>query len=168
MNFQVPQFIEEKPKIVGFLTLGQFFYIAGAFGIAFIAFFYLKFFLDLFFSVIVGSLAAGLAFGKIHGQPLPKVLEAALSYYWSPRTYTWQRALSETALDVSSVEKIEAIRRNMSIQQKLKAIALGITTSRLLSPKQFRAKEKSDKGGVQVVRFMTGEQRLAKRIDYRG
>ncbi|MDI6733949.1 MAG: PrgI family protein [Patescibacteria group bacterium] len=165
MNFQVPQFIDEQAKIIGFLTLKQFGFIAVAFIIALISFYYFTLPLALIITIIVGALALVLAFLKINGQPLPKIIMAGISYLWSPRIYTWQRAMKETSLDVSALEKLEAARRNVSIQQKIKSIALSITTSRFFSPAQMREKDKKDK--LQVVSFSTGERKFAKRIDYK-
>jgi len=165
MNFQVPQFITEQAKIIGFLTLPQFFYLAGAFVIALFAFFKFVFFLALIITIVAGALAIALAFGKINGQPLPKIISAAFKYLVSARTYTWQRAMKETALDVSALEKIEAARRNIKFQEKIKSIALAITTSKLFSPKQMREINETKK--YQVVSFSTGERKFAKRVDYK-
>ncbi|MDI6820613.1 MAG: PrgI family protein [Patescibacteria group bacterium] len=165
MNFQVPQFIDEQAKIIGFLTLKQFGFIAVAFITALISFHYFTFSLALIITVIVGALAIALAFGKVNSQPLPKVILAGLGYLWSPRTYTWQRAMKETDLDISALEKLETTRRNMSIQEKIKSIALSITTSKFLSPKQMR--ENNEKKKYQVVSFSTGERKFAKRVDYK-
>ncbi|MFB6212783.1 MAG: PrgI family mobile element protein, partial [Candidatus Magasanikbacteria bacterium] len=38
-KFQVPQFIEQKPKIVGPLTLQQFIYLASAAAVSFLSFY---------------------------------------------------------------------------------------------------------------------------------
>lgn len=165
MNFQVPQFIEEKPKIIGPLTLQQFAYLAIAGIISFLSYLIFNFFLWFFITAIIGILAIVFAFVKVNGVPFPLVLQSSLTYYWKPRVYTWQRPIAETALDISSVEKLEAARRSMSIQEKLKSIALNITTGKLLSPQEFR--EQTPKERYQPVTFLTGERRLAKRVDYK-
>lgn len=164
MNFQVPQFIEEQPKIIGFLTLPQFLYLAGAGGLSFLSFYVFSFFLWLMITIVLAGIAIGFAFVKISGQPLPKVLLAAFGYIWKPRQYTWQRAMKESELDISSLEKMEAVRKNMTLQEKLKSIALSVTTGKIFSPKTGEEKEKKEK--YQVVTYLTGEKQMAKRIDY--
>ena len=62
-------------------------------------------------AVVVGGLAISLAFVKINGQTMPKVILSAFFYVWSPRTYTWQRAMAQTSLDVPDFQKIEEMKR---------------------------------------------------------
>lgn len=164
MNFQVPQFIEEKPKIIGFLTLGQFGYLAVAGLIAFVSFNVFSFFISLLITVVVGPLGIALAFFKVNGQPFPVVLLSALRYTWKPRVYAWQEETPQTTLDTGSLEKIEVLRKAMSIQEKLKTISFNVMTSKLLSHKADSTQ--GDDGRYQVVRYITGERKLARRIDY--
>jgi hypothetical protein len=164
MNFQVPQFIEEKPKIVGFLTLPQFLYVAAAGILSFISFKLFSFFLWILITVMVAGGAIALAFVKINGRPLPAVVLAGFRFIWKPKVYTWQRAMKETMLDVSDIEKLQSLREKMSIGDKLKTIALHITTGKLFSPKQL--KEREEKERFQVVTYLTGERKVAKRVDY--
>lgn len=161
-TFQIPQFIEQEAKIIGPLTLAQFLYLAAAGGIIFISFYVFTFFFWILISATVAAIALGLAFVKIDGQALPRVLLAALNYLLKPRIYTWQRTFAEKTLEVSDLEEIENLRKNISIQEKLKSIALNITTGKIFSAPQIR-KKKED---YRVVTFMTGERRLAKRVDY--
>ncbi len=162
MEFQVPQFIEEKPKIIGFLTLAQFLYLAAAALISFTGFRIFSFFLWLLLTLIVGTAAVLLAFVKINGQGFPKLLTSAFNYFWKPRTYTWQRKSPETTIDLEKIEAIENARKNMHIQEKLKSIALSVTTGKFfLKQPQADARERYET----VVR-LTGEREQAKRVDY--
>lgn len=163
MNFQVPQFIEQQPKIVGFLTLPQFLYIAAGGGVVFLLFYLLNFFLWFMLSALVAGFTITLAFVKIDGQDLPKILKAALNYLWQPRTYTWQRPLLETSIDTSDLEKLEELRKKMGIQEKLKAVALSVTTGKFFSDLKSAVDQKNR---YQVVTYVTGEKRMAKRVDY--
>jgi len=165
MNFQVPQFIEQKPKIVGFLTLPQFLYLAGAAGVSFAAFYIFNFFLWLLVTVVVGAVAIALAFVKINGQEFLKVTIAAFGFFLKPRTFTWQRAAAQAALDTESIEKLEALRRTMGLQERLKSITLAITTGKFLSAFTHLPKEEGERH--QTVTYLTGEKKVAKRIDYR-
>jgi len=159
-EFQVPQFIEEKAKIVGPFTLMQFLYLAAAGSISILGFYMLTFFLWLFISVIVVGIALALAFVKINGQDFPEVLVSAVSFIWKPRRYTWQRAMEQTTLDTSDLEKIQALRKNISIQDKIKSLAQSITTGEILKHKS------GDGTRYQAVTYLTGEKKVAKRVDY--
>ncbi len=163
-TFQVPQFIEERAKIVGFLTLPQFLYIAGGGVIVVVAFKTLSFFLWLMVSSVTVALAVALAFVKVNGQTFPGILTASLGYLWKPRVYTWQRSIEERTLDVSDIERIRAIRNNMSIQEKLKSVALAISTGKLFSQPEGSVGPNGEQ--YETVMYLTGEKRLAKHIDY--
>lgn len=164
-TFQVPQFIDQKPKIIGPLTLPQFFYLAGAAGIIFACFYIFNFFLWILISIVIVGIAVTLAFGKINGQEMPAVISAGIKYLTQPRVYTWQRIAEKKAIEIDEFEKIEGLRKKMSIQDKLKSIALNITAGRFFSPSQFRTEQKK-KEGYRVATFITGEKREVKRVDY--
>ncbi len=161
-TFQVPQFIEQKPKIIGPLTLEQFFYIGGAGILSFFCFYVFNFFFSLLLTIIFGGAAIALAFVKINGQAMPAIIKSALSFLWQPRTYTWQRAVTEAVLDTSELEKLEETRSKMSFQEKLKSIALDVTTGKIFSPK----KRRDERERYQTVTRLTGEREVAKRVDY--
>ncbi len=159
MQFQTPQFIEQKPKIVGFLTLPQFLYLAGAGLVGYLSFYIFNFFLALIITVFFAALGIAFAFVKINGQEFPRIVTAILGYFWKPKIYTWQRQLPQATVNVSEIENI---RKKMGLQEKLKSIALNITTGKFF---------KSEGGGgsgekYETVVFLTGERRNAKRVDY--
>jgi len=162
-TFQVPQFIEQKPKIIGPFTIEQFLYVAGAGVLSFFSFYIFNFFLSFLLTVIFVGFALALAFVKINGQGMPAVVKSAFSYMWRPRTYTWQRAITQTVLDTSELEKLEEVRNKMGIQEKLKSIALGVATGKVFSPGKWRKEEEER---LQVVTHLTGEREMAKRVDY--
>jgi len=166
-TFQVPQFIEEKPKIVSFLTLQQFLLLGGAVVVSIILFYIFSTFLWVVLSMIVVGVAISLAFIKINGQDLPRVAQAAFRYFWNPRVYIWERAMEETSIDTSSLEKLSTMRRSMSIQEKLKSVAQSITTGKIFKPEtELPEGTKMPKGKYEVVTYLTGEKRTAKRVDY--
>lgn len=113
---------------------------------------------------MVGT-AVALAFGKINGQEMPKVIGAGIKYLIQPRVYTWQRIAEKKTIEIDELKKIESLRKKMSIQDKLKSIAINVTTGKLFSPSQLRKEEKK-KEGYQVATFITGERRTVKRVDY--
>lgn len=159
-EFQVPQFIEEKPKIVGPLTISQFLYLAAAGGVSILGFYILTFTLWLFLSIIVVGAAFALAFVKVNGEDLPAVLLSGFSFIWRPRRYTWQRAMEQTTLDIADLEKIQTLRKNISIQDKIKSLAQSITTGSILRSKPTTSER------YQAVTYLTGERKVAKRVDY--
>lgn len=167
-TFQVPQFIESKPKIVGFLTLAQFGYIAVAAIILFSLYFTLQFPVWVILAIILMGAAGMLAFGRINGQSFPLIVRHAFQFAWNPRRYIWEREIPKAMLDVTHIEKLEALRQRMKIEEKIKSVALGITTGKMFSLDQFRKGEEDGvkKDQYQVVTYLTGERKLAKRVDY--
>lgn len=164
-TFQVPQFIDQKPKIVGPLTLTQFFYIAGAAAVSFASFYIFNFFLWFLVSIIVLMLGLGFAFGKVNGQRMPDVVRAALNYTLRPRIYTWQRAAQNISVSTDKLEEISAVRKHVGFQQQLKSIILNVTTSRSRSPKDIR-KEAGSSEDYETATFVTGEKRQVRRVDF--
>lgn len=162
-TFQVPQFIEQKAKIIGPFTLEQFFYMAGAGALSFLAFYVFNFFFWLLLTILLVGAAVALAFVKVNGQRMPTVIKSAFSYVWRPRTYTWQRAVSQTVLDISELEKLKEARNKMGVQEKLKSIALNISTGKIFSPRKWREEQENR---FQVVTYLTGEKEVAKRVDF--
>ena len=162
-TFQVPQFIEQKAKIIGPLTLEQFMYIAVAGVLSFIAYYVFNFFFWFMISAVTFVIAVALAFVKVNGQSMPQIIKAGFSYIWKPRTYTWQRAVGGELADLSELERLEEIRSKIGFQQKLKSIALNVATGKIFSPKKMREEQKDE---YQVVTRLTGEKEVAKRINY--
>ena len=162
-RFQVPQFIEQEAKIIGPLTLPQFMYLGGAGALSILAFYTLPGLAAFLVLVIAGGLGLSLAFVKINGLKLPKAVLTALRYWQKPKKYVWQREMEMTDLDVSSIEKIKALRRDMSLQEKIKSVVNKVMTGVV----PFREKERFEqREEYQVVRYATGEKRKVKRVDY--
>jgi len=164
MQFQVPQFIETEDKIIGPLTLKQFLYIAAAGGLSFMLFFFLKTLLWLIITMFLGTAGAALAFIKINGRPLPKVLIAALGFYWKPRLYLWKRV--EKTPSAGGPPKEEPKSFLGSLKQQL-------TTSRAPIPKREKAARRpilerlKGKERFEMMRKITGEKEKARRVDYK-
>lgn len=166
-TFQIPQFIEEKPKIISFLTLKQFLMLGGAVVFSITIYYIFSLFLWFVLSAITLTVTLCLAFLKINGQEMTSIAKSAFAYFWNPRVYVWSRAMEETSIDTSSIEKLTLMRKTMGIQQKIKAIAEAITTGK--SPQQLDESgigQKPRGGNYEVVTYLTGEKRVAKRIDY--
>lgn len=159
MEFQVPQFIETKPKIVGPLTLVQFFYIGAAAGISFLAFSIFNFFIWFIITLLVGALALAFAFLKINGQSFPLILISAIKYFWRPKIYLWRREIPQTTLEIPE-DFLEKNRKQLSFQEKLKAAAQRIITA----PKHPTAQKTPSRYGL--IREKTGEKKIVKKVNY--
>ncbi|TSC91372.1 MAG: hypothetical protein CEN90_501 [Parcubacteria group bacterium Licking1014_17] len=89
MRYQVPQFIEMEPKIVGPFTLRQFIFVA----IGAVIIFFLHFALSGVFFIIaslpIAIIFAALAFAKPEGIPLPKYIGITLSFLLSGKKYSY-------------------------------------------------------------------------------
>lgn len=163
-NFQTPQFIDQKAKIVGPLTLKQFGFLAVAGVVSLIAYNIFSLFLWVLITIIVGVIALSFAFIRIGGRDLPSVALSAFFFFWRPRIYTWKREAEEKVIDTSSLEKIEAARREMGLQEKLKALTLLVKTSKERGEAAIRGEQRR---GYQTVRKETGERETARRVDYK-
>lgn len=91
MEFNVPQFIEEEDKIIGFLTLKQFFYVAGVGALLFILYFTLSFGLFIIFAIIIAPAALILVVKKYNGQPLLSLVGLWIKYQLKPKLYLWKK-----------------------------------------------------------------------------
>lgn len=160
MQFQVPQFIDVEPKIVGPLTLKQFMYIAGAAIPAFALYFYLAFILWLIVAVILSGAAIVLAFVKFNGQPAGRMLSSALNFFWQPRFYLWRRT-EESA----NLPKIPTSSRGALGDLLLKLT----TTTKPIEEREVSSLPllRKNVDEFEAFRKITGERRVARRVDYR-
>jgi len=133
-QYVVPKFIEHKAKIVGPLTFRQFIYIGSAGALAFIFYYTLPFVLFFLLTMVVFAGAAGLAFGKIGGMPIPTVLKNFVIFSFGPKMYLWKRKASlppkitkkETVLHKAELHK--APPAGPGEKSRLKNLSLEIET----------------------------------------
>lgn len=163
MQFPVPQFIDTEDKVVGPFTLRQFMYIAIGSGACFVLFFLLQTWLWFLISLFILAIAAGLAFAKIEGRPLAQVITSAFAYYWNPQTYVWQtenKVETKTGPVHEGQSSLERIVQGLSIKKAWRSVQTGSSAER----------KPDTKPGIeryQVFRGKTGENRVARRVDYR-
>ncbi len=166
-RFSVPQFIEEKPRIIGPLTLPQFLYVAAGAGVAVLAFYFVS---NIALKFIIITLSVGIsgafAFVNLNGQALPRLILSAATFWQKPGRYVWKRELPTQTIDVSSLQKINELRRGMSLQERIKTLALKVTTGSIPFFGKKEARPAEQKPQYQNVRFLTGETRSVKRVDY--
>jgi len=170
MQFQVPQFIETEDKIVGPFTLKQFLYVALAGIVGFILFFILQLWLWFVIVLILVAVSSSLAFVKINGRPMSIFIQAAFKYIWSPRIYTLKPAATEQVSEASYT-----IKKQLPVLGSIKSLLDKMTASKTAVPKRektiaggnFSMPQQEIKERYQVIRRVTGEREVARRIDYR-
>ena len=91
MEFNVPQFIEKEPKIVGPFTFKQFIFIGIAGGLSIFLFFTAPFFVFIILAVILVGGAFSLAFLKIERTSLPIFIKNFFSFIFKPKIYLWKK-----------------------------------------------------------------------------
>jgi len=94
MQFQVPQFIQRELKIAGPLTFKQTLFVGGAGLGCFILYVLLakkSFFLFISSAILIIGGGLALAFGKVQGRSLPTVISNFFFFFWSEKTYFWQK-----------------------------------------------------------------------------
>lgn len=168
MNFQVPQFIETEDKIVGPLTLKQFLYFAVGGGLGFILFFFLNFALWIIFAAIIITVSASFAFIKVNGRPVSVALLAALKFYWRPRFYLWQREKTAIPTARAPESKIAQVKSHLdNLWEQLKTSKEPIPKREKVIQPAILDQVKSSKERFEMMRKITGEREVARRVDYR-
>ena len=108
MQFQVPHFIEVEDKIFGPLTFKQFIYIGGGLGACYILWRVLPLLLAAPFILVVGGLAAGLAFMQFNGRPLILAIENAFFFLIHGRLYLWNNTRKEVKARTTGKGPVQA------------------------------------------------------------
>jgi uncharacterized membrane protein required for colicin V production len=90
MQYEVPQFIDIKDKIVGPLTLPQFLFMGGGIGGAYAAYRFLFLPINIILAIFLIILGSALAFYQYNGRPFPVMLQAMLAYAGKKKLYIWK------------------------------------------------------------------------------
>jgi len=123
MRFQVPQFIEHEPKVIGPLTFKQFIYIGVPAAIGFFLYFTAPFSVFIVVTVFVGTLGVVLAFFKVGGRALPSFLMGAVSFFAKPKHYAWQKGIGiqqNQQITYKEEEQSERPEENLKLQKNSK------------------------------------------------
>ncbi|MDP2629482.1 MAG: PrgI family protein [Candidatus Harrisonbacteria bacterium] len=171
MQFQVPQFIELEDKIIGPLTLKQFFFLAGTGLISFLLFFVLQLWLWLIMTTILAILAIAFAFLKYNGRPMILTFLAAAQYTWNPKFYLWQSA-AISAQDLPELPNIKLARRQKLVEKPLENLweKMNTTTQPIEEREKFSLalfKKREPVEQYEVQRSLEGDRRVYRRVDYR-
>ena len=187
-QFQVPQFIETEDRIVGPLTWKQFAYIAAAGGVSVILFLILTPLIWFMLTLVVAAVAIPLAFVSVNGRPMIVFLRALFDNIWRPKVYVFQPRTSREETQPSAMPPklvkerhglplgdISASRRiGIPRIEGLRGLRQWLQTSKTALPKREKplikdlaGSEKQFKERYEVIRRLTGEKEVARRIDYR-
>jgi len=91
MVYQVPQFIKEETKLMGWITFTQLWILLSFGGLIILLFFVLKVWLWLILTIILAPIGLSLTFGKIHSVPIYTLAIAAIRHFWLPKYYLWKK-----------------------------------------------------------------------------
>lgn len=167
MQFQVPQFIETEDKIVGPLSLRQFFYIAAAGGLTFLLFFTVQTWLWITLSIPVIMIGIAFAFIKVGGRDLATIVGAAFTFYWNPQRYIWHQENPSLKKSASALESLfggSAMLGAIVSGMTLKHVREGVETGTKL-PLHSSLLPGTER--YEILERASGERKAARRIDYR-
>lgn len=168
MQFQVPQFIETESKIIGPFTLVGFFYFAAAALTSYLLFYLLELYLWVMISGLLLGSVLFIILAKVNGRPASIFLAAIFNYFWEPKVYVFQ---PEKEIEVIAKPVIPRARQPVSA---FKELLQKITVSTNPIPKREAAfmpelsqQQSKIKERYEVLRKITGEKEIARRVDYR-
>lgn len=170
MQFQVPQFIETEDRILGPLTIKQFLYIAAATLIVILFYFVLATWLWVIVGLAVEGITLAFNLAKINGRPMRVLATSAFLYVWDPRVYEYQSTAGIAV--TTTTEKVIAPRPVMgglrSLLDKLTTTKQAIPNRENPLPEVLRAASReSVKERYELIRKITGDEEVARRVDYR-
>lgn len=118
MEYQVPQFIEVEEKVFGPLSIKQFVYIAGGFGLCVVLVLYLPRVIGILLAIPLAMFTLALAFYKLNGKSFIDILEAGFNYYLGSRLYLWKRVEKKapSAIPQTPTPAIE-VRQKLGLSQ---------------------------------------------------
>lgn len=133
MQYYVPQFIESESKVIGPLSLKQFFLIAGPVAFVIVLYFIFRsFIIALTTGLILIGTGVAFAFYKFEGQDLLSVFSYGINFLLKPKKFVWAKRGTETATlkEIEKPQKKEEIIIPYKIKKesKLKKIAWEIET----------------------------------------
>ena len=107
-QLQVPQFIDVEDKILGPITMRQFFIMIIPLGTGILLYFLLKFWLMIIIEIPITIGCAVFAFYRPYGMRFSKFFSAFLSYSLKPRMFIWKHEENEQSMFETNVTSAEA------------------------------------------------------------
>ena len=130
MHFQVPQYIDVEDKIIGPLSLKQFFYLLAGGGIIFLLYNVLKPAALIIVSIPIALLSILFAFYKKDNQKFTKFVTNFLGFISKPNIYTWKKSPMKkpeeepTPEIIKKVEPIKKLPEEKGLEETLWKIEL--------------------------------------------
>lgn len=138
MQYPVPQFIDLEPKIIGSITVRQFFMIAIALGAIFLFFKYADTGLFIFASVIIALATIIVGFVRINGRPFHFFLVNILdSLFRAKHMMMWRKEIAPTLKRKKEEKKIKQpahvnyvslAREKVKVRSRLSDLSLLVDT----------------------------------------
>ena len=176
MQFQVPQFIETEDKIFGPLTLKQFLYITTATLVVLFSYFILVVWLWVIVGVIIEGTTLIFNLVEVNGRPMRILAVSAFSYVWNPRVYAYRSGLEvvapiptpEAPIATPKISKPKPIGSLRNLLDKLTTTKEAIPNRESPLPEMLKAASReSVKERYELIRKITGDEKVACRVDYR-
>lgn len=138
-QYQVPQFIDIEDKILGFVTMRQFFTMLIPLAAAFIFYFIFDLWLAiiLFIPVLIG--ATVFAFIRPNGMKFSKFFKSFLSFVFKPHLYVWKQ--------METVEKIDTAKLMETAKEEYEGLKVkkgAIETGSKVNEKDLTGKSGSE------------------------
>jgi hypothetical protein len=169
MQFQVPQFIETEDKILWSLSIRQFIFLSMAIGCSMLLYFIFNFWIWFAFSLFIVGGTAAVVLVKVNGRSFGIIAMKAVLFYWEPQTYVW---MPEQPNLPKNEDTVKAAPDGFSLEKIISGMALKSTWHRVQvgrSPasEKITREVKRAKERYETVGRITGDRRVAKRVDYR-
>ncbi|KKS65827.1 MAG: hypothetical protein UV40_C0025G0003 [Parcubacteria group bacterium GW2011_GWA1_42_7] len=91
MQFNLPQFVDVEDKILGPLTLKQFFLVVGVGLLLALAWYKLKLWIFIIIGGPVIAFVLAILFLKINGRPFSSFMISWFNFWTKPKTYVWKK-----------------------------------------------------------------------------
>ncbi len=114
-QFQVPQFIDVEDKILGPITMRQFFIMLIPFGVTILSYFIFKLTIAIIIAIPVTIAAAVFAFYRPYGMRFSRFFAAFLTYNLKPKMYIWKR---EAVSHVVFTDKSGVVKQQGALEEK--------------------------------------------------
>ncbi|MBI3671491.1 PrgI family protein [Candidatus Azambacteria bacterium] len=128
-QFQVPQFIDVEDRILGSITMRQFFIMLIPLGTAIALYFILTVWLMVIIAVPVAIVSAVFAFYKPNGLRFSRFIGSFLSFTFKPRLYVWKREEEATSLQEVEEKSAEKTKTSEGLKSKRGSLETGSKVS---------------------------------------
>ncbi len=132
MRFQIPQFIEHEPKVIGPLTFRRAGYVGAPLVFIFFLYFMIAkdyFILFILLSIVLEGIGVVLAFVKIEGKSIPQLLMDATFFLIRPKMYIWKRGrvhLQLREMEYGNPDEKKDGKQKVRLVQKSRIMELGM------------------------------------------